>query len=140
MGNVIEFGQKGIAETLRMEKEKVRRRCDELLEKFAGEGHDVVKMMMMPTGAGWGILYNVDVGGKGFIDFVGWTGETTRICDWEDRKESEWLFEGLMYQIERTWYDGADRALEEANELYGEGGMRSYDRVMGYSEGLKVCK
>ena len=140
MGNVIEFGKKGYESLLEQEKNRVIAKCRALMEEKVGEGWEIVKSVVIPNGAGFGMLYNLEKDGKGYIEFVDWTGAASRLCDWDDRKESEWMLEGLLYQAERSFYDGVDKGTEEALAVYGKGGSRSYDKVKKVNEGFKVFK
>lgn len=140
MGNVIEFGKKGCESLYEQEKARVMARCTELMNEKVDEGWEVVKSLVISNGGGFGMLYNLERDGRGYIEFVDWTGEAHRLCDWDDRKEAEWMFEGLLYQAERTFYDGADKGAKEAMAVYGKGGSRSYDKVRKVEEGFKVCR
>lgn len=140
MGNVIEFGEKGMRSLMEQERNRVIEKCRSLMEERMAEGWEVVKSVVIPNGAGFGMLYNLERDGKGYIEFVDWTGAASRLCDWDDRKEAEWMFEGLLYQAERTFYDGADKGAKEAMAVYGKGGSRSYDKVKKVEEGFKICR
>jgi hypothetical protein len=141
MDNVIDFGPKALEMLIEEEKEAAGKKAEAFCRGLEAEGWEIERATMFSTDVcTYATLVLCFLDGVGRILLVDHSGNPTLIAGDNDLKKAEWMFEALLYQAKRTFYDGLEDGMEETLTLYGDDGPRSYENVKKMERGFRVCR